>query len=269
MSNNKVHQLFQKTAIDSASWDLLNFVNQSNPRILAFLNAHAINNAVRNHRFADLLLSCDMLLRDGIGVKIGLKILGLGETSNLNGTDLITKILNELKDKRIAIFGSSDVTLQKTKNKLESNGFKNICSIVHGFHTNTAYMDEVAKHEPELVILCMGMPKQELLANEIHSIAHQSLVICAGGWADFYSETKPRAPLWMRKISLEWLFRLVKEPKRLGKRYTVDIIYYFYVILKTLYHQSKKRINAIPLPIKTENWGKDTLESSVYPASND
>lgn len=228
----RISQLLEKTASDSQNWNMTKFLSPPTQKTLSFLNAHAVTTADRNPDFARFLYESDQLLRDGIGVKIGLKLFGLGETENLNGTDLITLILKEAQDKKIVIFGASEETMHITNKKLTAKGFRNIVSCLHGFHDNLTYLEEIKEKQPDIVLLCMGMPRQELLAADIKKQNYSGLIICGGGWADFYSGAKPRAPLWMRKFGLEWFFRLINEPKRLGKRYTVDIIYFFYVVIK-------------------------------------
>ena len=123
-----------------------------------------------------------------------------------------------------------DEALKECNKKLEQSGITSVMSMEHGFHAPDYYLELVEKQKPEIVILCMGMPKQELLALEMKSRNLCPVVICGGGWADFYSGIKKRAPEWVRKLSLEWLHRLVREPKRLGKRYTFGILYFFYIV---------------------------------------
>lgn len=225
---SRVEPLLAKTAHDSRKWTTPSLSDRT--VIVSFLNAHAVNTAVRNMAFYRCLMESDYLLRDGIGVKLALNLFGLGETENLNGTDLISSLIPHYHGRRLAIFGASNETIQACRRRLEAENISNIVSMEHGFHSDEVYLQICAELKPEIVILCMGMPRQELLAAEIKARGLVSLVICGGGWADFYSGVKIRAPEWVRKLSLEWLHRLVKEPKRLGKRYTIDVAGYFVTI---------------------------------------
>ncbi|HPQ51212.1 MAG TPA: WecB/TagA/CpsF family glycosyltransferase [Alphaproteobacteria bacterium] len=233
MENKKqrVQKILSKTCHDSLAWNLDQLTLESESSInLAFLNAHAVTFCYEKPEFFTSLFQTNYLLRDGIGVKLALKFFGYPETENLNGTDLIPNILKKFKNRKIAIFGASDAALEACKLKLEKNGISTIVCMAHGFHTPEHYLELIKSRQPEIVVLCMGMPKQELLAQTISEQKLCPLVICGGGWADFYSETKKRAPLWVQKLSLEWLHRLAKEPKRLGKRYTLGILHFFYII---------------------------------------
>ena len=222
--------LLKKTAADSRRWKIGDFLTEGKSVSISFLNAHAVNIAVENDNFRDFLMASDYLLRDGIGLKIALLAFHLGETENLNGTDLIPRIIGQYKDRRIAIWGASGVALAACRARLEKEGFTNIVSTLHGFLEDDVYVQQCAQVKPEIVILCMGMPRQELLARRLAGGQYAGLVICGGGWVDFYSGTKPRAPLWVRCLSAEWIYRLIKEPKRLGKRYTIDVIRFFYAL---------------------------------------
>lgn len=234
----KIYDVLCKSQDDSLHWNLSDFIeNKERGSVLYFLNAHGVNMCARNCAFTETLLSGSYLLRDGVGIQIAFKWLGLKETENLNGTDLIPKIAQYYQDKKIAIYGSSDETLSILKNKLQAEGYNNIISMLHGFYDADTYVKDCKNHTPDLVILCMGMPKQELLSHDLKPYC--DLVICGGGWADFYSGAKKRAPEWMRKANIEWCHRLIKEPMRLGKRYTIDIVYFFINIFKIM-RASKK-----------------------------
>lgn len=226
----KIVELLKKAERESNNWDIQK-IPYDKGFILSFLNAHAINMAFKNQDFYDVLMQSRFLLRDGIGVKIAMKLFKLNAGENLNGTDLISKIIPRMPDKKIAIYGASVEALEATHKRLNSEGITNITDLQHGFRDFKYYIDMTQQKNPDVIILCMGMPKQELLAVHLYKSFPDKIIICGGGWADFYSGTKKRAPLFIRKLSLEWLYRLCHEPKRLGKRYTIDIIYFFYVIL--------------------------------------
>ncbi|PZP55866.1 MAG: glycosyltransferase [Micavibrio aeruginosavorus] len=229
---DRIKPLLEKTVRDSRAWDMaLLDAEKQGPVTVAFLNQHGINTSIRIKPFYDFLLNSDYLLRDGIGVKLALKLFGLGETENLNGTDLITAIINRYQHRRLAIFGASDETMIACRQRLEREGISGIVAMENGFHEDDYYLSLCRSVKPDVVVLCMGMPRQEILAAKLKDLALAKLIICGGGWADFYSGIKIRAPLWVRKLSLEWMHRLLKEPRRLGKRYTVDIVYYFCVIV--------------------------------------
>lgn len=225
-------ELLQKTSRDSLGWTLDGWVKEGESKIISFLNAHAVNMASKNPDFRCVLAQSDVLLRDGIGVKLALKLFKLNPADNLNGTDLIPRILSHYPTVRIAIFGATLEAILIAAEKLKTTQKAVVVSLEHGFHDFEYYCEKAESAKADVIVLCMGMPKQELLAKDLKDKKLAKLVICGGGWADFYSGVKKRAPLWVRQWSLEWVYRLLKEPKRLGRRYTIDILFYFYVILR-------------------------------------
>ena len=225
-SDAELLNVIRKAERDSLAWSLDRLDPARDARQIMFLNAHGVNWAARNAAFRRGLMASDHLLRDGIGLALGLRMLGLRATENLNGTDLIPKILERNKTAALAIWGSSEEALEKLALRLRSEGYDNVVSLEHGFHEDAFYLDRYRALRPDIMVLCMGMPRQELLAGQLAAQGTGGVIICGGGWANFYSGHIPRAPLWVRRLRLEWLHRLGREPIRLGRRYTVDVVRY-------------------------------------------
>ena len=222
--------LLSKVARDTQSWD---YPPRSDRAVtVAFLNQHGVNTALRDEAFHAFLSGSDYLLRDGIGVKIAMAMFGLPPTANLNGTDLIPKILDHHKGLPVALFGASHAAIDACATRLQAEGHNSIVAVADGFQPDDYYVTLCRETRPDIVVLCMGMPRQELLAVKLAQIDGGRLIICGGGWADFYSGIKVRAPKWMQRLSLEWLHRLCREPARLGKRYTVDIGWFFLMLIR-------------------------------------
>ena len=78
----------------------------------------------------------------------------------------------------------------------------------------------------------MGVPQQELFAEKLLRIPDSKVVICVGNFLEFYFGTKKRAPVFIQKIGMEWLFRLITEPGRLWNRYLIGIPLFIFRILK-------------------------------------
>lgn len=194
--------------------------SQSNDStIVSFINAHAMNLAHKNPDFYRALLDSDLLLRDGIGIQILMKSASIPAGFNANGTDLIPDILRAVRGKRLAIFGSNSDVIALCKSKLEEDGHK-INLLDHGFHEDDYYIKKIANTDVEVIILGMGMPRQEILACKLKNENKRKLLIINGGAIlDFMSGSINRAPLIFRKIRCEWLYRLWQEPKRLWRRY--------------------------------------------------
>ena len=195
--------------------------SEDKPRVLAFVNAHAMNLAVNNGELSEALLCSDYLLRDGSGMSILYRLMGLGAGLNMNGTDFIPKVLKKKSGKKIAIWGTQEPYLTKAAINIKQHFNLDVVSMHHGFESIEFYTELSKTIRVDLVLLGMGMPKQEQLANQLKQIGTNSLIICGGAIIDFIGNKVSRAPNWVRRCGLEWLFRLACEPKRLFKRYVI------------------------------------------------
>lgn len=188
---------------------------------IGFVNAHAFNMACTNASFAHDLLSCDYLLRDGSGVKILYKLLQRSEGLNLNGTDLIPRILKDFSGKTIALFGTSSPYLDRAADIIQDQGGQ-ITHKIDGFQGLETYMSATREQPSNLTILAMGMPKQEAIANALaKEFPQHGLIVCGGAILDFMGGKVTRAPAIFRKYGMEWFYRLLLEPKRLFGRYVL------------------------------------------------
>ncbi|PSO16471.1 WecB/TagA/CpsF family glycosyltransferase [Bradyrhizobium sp. MOS003] len=189
------------------------------PTIVSFLNQHAFNLAFVEPTFRLALQQSSLLLRDGVGVECCMLLLGQRPGRNLNGTDLIPRILEAAKGKRVALFGTSPEWLRQAQIPLKDRGTQVVVAL-DGFQTHSDYLNAVRTIDPDIVVLGMGMPRQELLAAEIANASDRARLIFNGGAIlDFFAGRFPRAPEVIRAARLEWMFRLGQEPRRLAHRY--------------------------------------------------
>jgi exopolysaccharide biosynthesis WecB/TagA/CpsF family protein len=203
---------------------------KNNPVILSFVNAHAFNMCCADIEFTNALLQSDIILRDGIGMQLLYNSLGKKPGANLNGSDFIPLIMENLKGKKIALLGSGLSHSLKAAKKLSADGHQ-IVLAESGFHHTEHYLNLIKQIKPEVIILGMGMPKQEKLSVMLREcIDNSCLIINGGAIIDLWGEKNRRAPLWIRKLNMEWFFRLLIEPRRLFRRYVIGN----YVFLKRI-----------------------------------
>lgn len=218
--------LQQLSSLDDARQEseLLRWLaSPTRPTVLGFANAHAMNSATCNTAFSWALGRSDVLLRDGSGMAILLRLLRQKPGLNLNGTDLIPKLLQRFDGRRIALFGTREPYLEQARRVVEGKlAPKSPCVSANGFLPDAEYLRLAREHEPELIVLGMGMPRQELLAQRLRvNLRHPCLIVCGGAIIDFLGGKTPRAPRWMRESGLEWCYRLAMEPQRLFRRYVL------------------------------------------------
>jgi exopolysaccharide biosynthesis WecB/TagA/CpsF family protein len=190
------------------------------PLIVSFLNAHAFNMAWNESDFRRSLIESDILLRDGIGVSVLLKLLRIAPGINMNGTDLIPKVLAHCGGS-VALVGTREPMLTEAAARMAAEGIA-VCAKMDGFQPAARYVELVRRMRPAVVVLAMGMPKQEYVAQALkEAINWPCLIINGGAILDFLSGRVKRAPRLMQQVRMEWVFRLAQEPRRLFRRYVL------------------------------------------------
>lgn len=193
------------------------------PITLAFVNAHAMNLLVEKPEFYDALMVADIVLRDGIGMQKLLDSQQREAGLNMNGTDFIPQVIGQFANKSIVFMGTQEPYLAQAKSVYMARGdaFQRIQTL-DGFQPIEHYVEWCLRERPDLVVLGMGMPKQELLAQQLKAqLQHPCLIVCGGAILDFLGGKVDRAPKWIRQANMEWVYRFLKEPKRLFKRYVI------------------------------------------------
>tara|TARA_R110002167_G_scaffold147240_9_gene339311 strand:+ start:2116 stop:2874 length:759 start_codon:yes stop_codon:yes gene_type:complete len=203
-------------------------------KIVSFLNFHAINISIENSVFYNALKESDFLYRDGVGIEVALKSIGHSSGKNMNGTDFIPNVIHTGIKRKLpfVLWGTEDIYLMKVKEVIE-NASGVVANTLDGFQEFECYLEKLKELELKnvIVILGMGMPKQEVLAIQIKQEFPTGFTIINGGAIiDFIAGKQPRAPLYMRKLKLEFLYRLMLEPKRLFKRTIVGGFSFVFLI---------------------------------------
>ncbi|MEW6629835.1 MAG: WecB/TagA/CpsF family glycosyltransferase [Pseudomonadota bacterium] len=204
---------------------------------VSFLNAHNANIAYSDPVFAEALDDF-LILPDGVGVDIAAKLLyGAPFPDNLNGTDFVPAFLQASKRPlTVALLGASRVNAEAASVKLSALAGQHNFVVVHDGYFSAAQepeiVERIAKLRPDVLLVAMGVPRQELWIARHIDARHCTLPIAVGALLDFLSGTVPRAPLWMRRLRLEWLYRLWIEPGRLWRRYVVGNPVFLWRVLK-------------------------------------
>jgi exopolysaccharide biosynthesis WecB/TagA/CpsF family protein len=208
-------------------------INPVRPTVVGFVNAHAVNLTWEDPGKRAAFEACDFLLRDGVGLQWFFTLNGREPGLNMNGTDLIPEILTAAKGRSVALFGTRDEFVTGAADVLRSRGI-HIVATRDGFQPVHSYVEAAKCIRPDIIVLAMGMPKQEIVATELKkALAHPCLILNGGAICDFLSKRVPRAPEWMRKAGIEWLFRLSREPQRLFKRYVIGNPLFLMRVLST------------------------------------
>jgi N-acetylglucosaminyldiphosphoundecaprenol N-acetyl-beta-D-mannosaminyltransferase len=195
-------------------------------RLMFFVHAHALNLARFRPAYAELLANADTLLPDGIGIRLAANFLGVSLRHNLNGTDLFPLLCREAVARGIplALIGGAPGIAEQCARRMraEITGL-DVPLVSDGYFANADAARDVANRVRALgrclVLVGMGSPRQEEWATKFLSDCAGATVLTVGGLFDFYSGRMPRAPIFWRETGLEWMYRLLQEPRRLAKRY--------------------------------------------------
>jgi exopolysaccharide biosynthesis WecB/TagA/CpsF family protein len=193
---------------------------------VSFLNAHNANIARIDPVFAEALDDF-LILPDGIGVDLAAKILyGAPFPDNLNGTDFVPAFLQaSTRPLTVGLLGATRVNAEAASVKLAALAVQHNFVVIHDGYFSAEQEPEIigriAALRPDMLLVAMGVPRQELWIARHIDERHCTMPVAVGALLDFLSGSVPRAPLWMRRLRLEWLFRLAVEPGRLWRRYVL------------------------------------------------
>lgn len=212
------------------------FHDRSQIRI-AFCNANTMVSALRSPAYVETL-SRFLVLNDGVGLDICSSLfMGHGFEDNLNGTDLVPDILGAAsKPVSIYLLGAKPAVVAEAARQLGARFPRHrVAGFHHGYlrpADEAGVIAEINASGADLLLVAMGNPLQEIFIARHAAALRVPVLIGVGALFDFISGTVPRAPGWMRAARLEWLFRLMQEPKRLGWRYTGGLAIFLAQILR-------------------------------------
>lgn len=216
-----------------------------NPKQLKIitLNPEMIVNAETNIDFQSAINNANLIVPDGSGIVWALKSLNPGEYNDLTripGIELTEKILSSANDlgKKLAIYGSTKSVIEKISIEFGKKYPKiEIVKAIDGYEKDKSELDianEIANENPNLVLVALGTPKQEVWINKYSYLFPRSVMIGIGGSLDVWSGEKERAPEWIRNSNLEWLFRVLKEPNRIPRLLSSHPKFVYMVLKKKL-----------------------------------
>ena len=191
----------------------------------AFVNADCANKYHDDPRYKQTLNEFDNVFADGVGVKLATQWQGICVTENVNGTDMFPFLCRELaaNKKSIYLLGASNSVVKKVVAKLNIEYPElEVAGYSDGFthKTNPEELRTLINQSgADLLLVAMGAPRQEQWIADNAPQLQVRAAMGVGGLFDFYSEEVSRAPMWLRELSLEWLWRLGAQPMDKGKRY--------------------------------------------------
>ena len=220
----KSAQSFYEILSDNLKNNKKTFVVTANPETFMI--------SEKNEDVRKMLLDKEMVMvPDGIGVLKAGKKIGYNIEERITGIDIANELLkfgNEQK-KSIYLFGSKQEVIDSMKIVIKEQ-YPNLklAGTSNGYVTDKdKVFDEIVKLEPDIVLVALGIPLQEMLIYKHLNRFKKGIFVGVGGSFDVMSGMKKRAPKIFIKLNLEWLYRIMKEPKRLKRFYDSNVKFLF------------------------------------------
>lgn len=194
-------------------------------------NPEFLLSARKDPEFKQALLAADLVLADGVGVIYSAKILGRPLKGKVPGIDFAQRLLAWMAEhgKRLFLLGAKPGVAELAAANLKSSypGLI-VCGTHDGYFKEDApVVEAIRSSAADVVFVCLGAPKQEfwMVRNGPATGAH--LMIGLGGSLDVFAGVVERAPKAFQKLGLEWLYRLMKEPKRIGRMIKLPLVLWY------------------------------------------
>jgi N-acetylglucosaminyldiphosphoundecaprenol N-acetyl-beta-D-mannosaminyltransferase len=225
---------FHDVTMDETLDEIDRMVRERIPRYLVTANLDFAAKASRDVELHRILLDAHRVLCDGTPLLWASRWMGTPLRERVAGSDLTPKLAERAaaRGHRLFFLGSDDAVLREAKAKLEAQfqGLQ-IC----GFHSpphatllgldHAEILSRIRAARPDILLVALGNPKQEKWIYMHHANTGVPCSIGIGASLDFIAGKFSRAPVWMRKAGIEWVYRLAQEPRRLWKRYFEDFLF--------------------------------------------
>ena len=214
------------TMNEAVDWVVTNAAG-TGKKLMAFVNPDCLNIAWKNMDYRNILTQADRVLPDGIGVHLGCRMLGQALQANVNGTDMFPLLCEAAARERLPIYllgARPGIAQAAADNMVKRFPELKVAGARDGYfrpEEEEAVVDAINDSGARILLTAFGAPRQELWLGRWRDRLVPPVTMGVGGLFDFYSGRIARAPVWMREMGLEWVFRLMQEPGRMWRRYVI------------------------------------------------
>jgi N-acetylglucosaminyldiphosphoundecaprenol N-acetyl-beta-D-mannosaminyltransferase len=217
------------TMTAAVDWAISSSASESsyNCKLGFFINVNSINLSFKAPQFAANLNQSNRNFADGLGMRLAAKKAGIHIKANINGTNMLPQLCKAaVKERRsIYLLGSEPGIAQKAANMLsKQHPGLTISGTAHGYfdrENSQAVIDNINKSRTDILLVALGSPEQERWLLDNQAKLHCSTALAVGGLLDFNAGKVSRAPIWLRELGMEWVWRLLQEPKKKFVRYVI------------------------------------------------
>ena len=185
------------------------------------LNPEMVVRQAVDQQFRQALTQADFRIADGAGLMIAANFFGKTLHHRIPGIELVMELIRVGQEEGWSFYflGSSQEVMNKLIKSLREKFPRMIISGFHHgyFQDSSPIVEEINRLQPNVLLVGLGSPRQELWINHFRSFIETSIMVGVGGSFDVLSGSKRRAPVFFRKIGFEWLYRIISEPRRLKR----------------------------------------------------
>ena len=220
-------------------------LKENNGMQIVTINPEMISLGNKDKEFAAVLNNADLVIPDGVGVKIALKIKGISQ-ENIPGIEFSKKLIGmcELEGFSIGLIGAKEEVIQKAVQNIRNEHENlNITYIRNGYfdeEQEKIIIEELKAVSPRVLFVALGAPKQELFISKLKPQMPNTVFIGVGGSFDVWSGMVKRAPKIYQTLGLEWLYRTVKEPARFKRIFPALPMFLIQVIIEAIHENLVK-----------------------------
>lgn len=210
---------FENTTLDRMTETIKQRLNRNEKTFIVTANPEIVMYANQHVEYMNTLKNADYIVPDGIGIIIGSKFLKQPLQERVAGFDLMHNLLHVANEEALRVFllGAKEDVISKTVHNITKT-FPNlhVCGYHHGYFDlhDKSIQTMVKQANPDLIFVALGYPKQEMWINEALPMFEKGVFMGVGGSFDVWAGEVKRAPELWRKLNLEWLYRLIKQPSR-------------------------------------------------------
>ena len=224
---------------DTTAGALVRFLERrtaaSPPLAIGFVNQHFVVACRGLHAQAGADPRGILLVNDGVGVALAARlVVGRGFAENLNGTDLVPRLLREVgRDLDVFLLGGAPDIVARAAALVDAMPRRRVVGAIDGFsiwRDEARVVSAINAARPDLLLVGFGNPRQERWILERRRELDVGTILAVGALFEWMTGSRRRAPPFVRRARLEWLYRLASEPRRLGRRYTIDIVRFFALV---------------------------------------
>jgi N-acetylglucosaminyldiphosphoundecaprenol N-acetyl-beta-D-mannosaminyltransferase len=221
--NVPIHNLTMSEAVEQ----IVSLAHGRSAIQLCFVNADCVNIAYRDSAYRKILTRAEIVLADGIGIRIAGRVLNCHIRENVNGTDLFPILCGAIRDGGLKLYllgGRPGVPEAVAAWAKEHYPGLQIAGTRHGYFSadeEAGILEAIRQSGADVLLVAFGVPRQEQWIAKWKETSGAKVSIGVGGLFDFYSGRIPRAPIWMRELGMEWFYRFIQEPGRMWKRYFI------------------------------------------------